>query len=242
MKIGTLLRNIGFSKNAEKIYTALLTRGEKNITELSRITGLYRPIIYKTLPKLLEHNLVSIVKNGKRILYIAESPHILTTITKQRAATLETELPYYMNLFLNRSERPKFTVYEGSNGIKSVYEYIVSTAKKGEIIYRYESPKDYKKIKEYYPELYWQRAGRTGDIEKYVITNEYTHEKRSKNLNRASRAIPRSYDTFDYNITEIISTNKVAFIDFDSETAILIENQRFAEFQRKLFQLFFKKL
>jgi sugar-specific transcriptional regulator TrmB len=242
MKKENIFNSLGFSPSTEKIYLALLEKGGKTLSEISKLTGLYRPAIYKHLPELLQTNLVSPIKKGKRILYTAESPHLLSTLAKERAVSLESALPSYMNIFLNQTKRPKFTIYQGKEGIKSVYEYIVSTAHKDERIFRYESPRDYKKIKEYYPEIYWQRAGSKGDIDKYVITNEETDVKRSKRLNRESKNIPKSYDSFDYNITQIISSNKVVFIDFDTETAILIEAPRFAEFQKKLFQLFFRKL
>ncbi len=242
MKKESIFNTLGFSPSAEKIYLALLEKGGKTLSEISKITGLYRPAVYRHLPELLQANLISPIKRGRRTLYTAESPHLLSVLAKERAVNLEAALPSYMNLFLNRTKAPKFTVYQGKAGIKSVYEYIVSTAKKEEVIYRYESPRDYTVAKEYYPEIYYQRAGRNGDIDKYVITNEITDISRAKRLNRASKSIPKSYDSFDYNITQLISADKVVFIDFDTETAILIEAPRFAEFQRKLFQLFFRKL
>ena len=32
------------------------------------------------------------------------------------------------------------------------------------------------------------------------------------------------------------------FIDYDTETAVVIENDRFADFQRSIFKMFFEKL
>ena len=36
--------------------------------------------------------------------------------------------------------------------------------------------------------------------------------------------------------------DKVVFIDYDPETATLIKNQRFADFQLKIFKMFFNSL
>jgi sugar-specific transcriptional regulator TrmB len=242
MKKNGLLRSLGFSNHAEKVYVTLLEKGERSLAEISRFTGLYRPAVYRALPELIEANLVAPAKRGKRTVYVAESPNLLSSLAKEKMMTLESSLPQYLNLYLNRTKRPKFTVYQGAQGIKSVYEYLIANAKKEETIFRYESPRDHTKLKEYYPELYWQRASRAGDMNKFVITNELTHHKRRESINRSSKAIPKSYDTFDYNITQLVCGDKVAFLDFDTETAILIENARFAEFQKKLFQLFFRRL
>jgi hypothetical protein len=39
-----------------------------------------------------------------------------------------------------------------------------------------------------------------------------------------------------------IYANKVWFIDFNTETSIIIENKQIAEFQKKLFKLLYKSL
>jgi len=242
MKKDNLLQTLGLPHHSEKVYLTLLEKGEKSLSDLAKITGLYRPAIYRLMPDLLQANLVSVVKKGKRILYVAESPQLLSVLAKEQATDLQAVLPEYMNLFLNRTRRPKFTLYQGKEGIKSVFEYLISTAKKEERIFRYESPRNYKDNKNYYPDIYRQRAGQKGDMDKYVITNEETDVQRSARLNRLSKRIPKSYDSFNYNITHLICGDKVVFIDFDTETAILIEAPRFAEFQKKIFQLFFRKL
>jgi translation elongation factor EF-Ts len=54
--------------------------------------------------------------------------------------------------------------------------------------------------------------------------------------------VPESYDMFAYNITHMIYANKVAFIDFSSETAFVVESELFMQFQKKIFQLLFEKL
>ena len=74
------------------------------------------------------------------------------------------------------------------------------------------------------------------------ITNKKTHEARSKQLERYSKYIPHSEDPFEYNITQLIYGDKVAFIDYDTETASIIESSKFAQFQRQTFKLLFSAL
>ena len=44
------------------------------------------------------------------------------------------------------------------------------------------------------------------------------------------------------NVIEIIYGNKVAYIDLNSESAFIIENEKIAAFQRKLFLLLYDRL
>ena len=55
-------------------------------------------------------------------------------------------------------------------------------------------------------------------------------------------AIPKKYDLFDDNISKIIYGNKVAIIDYSTETSFIIENKKFADFEKKIFKLLFKYL
>jgi len=66
-------------------------------------------------------------------------------------------------------------------------------------------------------------------------------EKENK-LNREMRAIPEDYDLFDDNIGKIIYGNKVAIIDYNTSTSFIIENKKFADFEKKIFLLLYRYL
>lgn len=238
-EIKGVLKQLGFSDLAEQVYFVLLKKGSCSIAELAQFTGKHRPAIYKIIPELLSVNLVNKSTKGKRIVYKAESPATLSALSKKQIENVNLTLPALLDAFHNKDKKPKISFFEGKEGIATVYEQLISGTKKEEAIYRYESPRDYKKNKRYYPSLYWKRAGASGDIDKYVITNLKTHEKRHKNLNRFSKAVNIP---FDDNITQIIGNGKVIFIDFDTETAIVIENDRFVDFQKSIFKILFEKL
>lgn len=56
------------------------------------------------------------------------------------------------------------------------------------------------------------------------------------------RSIPMNYDLFDDNIGKIIYGNKVAIIDYSTSMSFIIENKKFAEFEKKIFKLLFSYL
>jgi predicted transcriptional regulator len=247
MKIKQLLTTLGLSEAASSIYLTLLKHGISSISDISKQSGIYRPVVYKHLPSLIEHTLVAESMHGKRVMYSAESPTVLEHLADNVKNTLEQELPGMLLQFHKQGHRPTIRYFEGREGISHVYETLLQGGKKGDIIYRYESPKDFHYISKYYPKLYWNIATRrspTGQsqIQKFVITNEQTQKNRPPRLERYSKAVPAKFDVFEYDITQIVYGDKVAFIDFATETASLIESKSFANFQRQIFKLLFNFL
>ena len=243
MKILKILEKIGLTETESSAYLTLLKQGAQTIAGLSEKSGIYRPALYKALPILLEKNIVSKTKKGKRTYFVAEHPHSLLASVDSLKSELEKELPGLEEDFARNKHKPAIRFFEGRAGISHTYEELVADAKRGDIIYRYESPKDHSKIKTYYPQMYWDKASeRGGLIEKYVITNEKTQKSRKQRLNRYSKMIPASFDPFEHDMSQLILRDKVAFIDYASETASIIESQAFADFQRKIFKLLFRFL
>lgn len=238
-----ILLKLGLTHPADKIYLSLLKFHRASITEIAHETGLYRPTIYRTVPLLIEKSLVTKIKGGKRTFYVAENPMKLSKLIDTLKTEFDETLPELSRMYEGSKQRPIIKYVEGKKAIQDIYEDMIRRSKKGEAFYRYESPRDLKIISRYYPKLYWQRAtGTQGEIEKYVITNEVTVPKRNDRIMRHVKSIPTAFDTFDYNITQLIYKDTVAFIDFDTETATVIQNKRFAEFQLKIYKMLFKKL
>jgi sugar-specific transcriptional regulator TrmB len=238
------LARLGLSTEESKIYLALLRSGKLNISELSKSTGLYRPMVYKLLPQLYGKQLVAQQQVGKRTYYVAENPAQLKLLVGKLSDDLESVAEELFQAYRNGKQRPVIKNFEGKDGIRRVYEEMMSLCKKGDVIYRYESPKNYLKNKDYYPRLYLHKAAgaRESIIEKFVITNEKTHQLRHKRLERYSKFVPASFDLFEYDITQLIYHNRVVFIDYKREAANVIESTRYAEFQKRLFRLLFDKL
>ncbi|MDP3771421.1 MAG: hypothetical protein Q8R16_03925, partial [bacterium] len=60
--------------------------------------------------------------------------------------------------------------------------------------------------------------------------------------NRAVKVVPPAYNLFQYDVVQLIYANKVAFMDYNTETALIIENSAVAEFQKNMFKLLYDKL
>lgn len=241
MNTSTLLRQLGLSKNAALVYLSLLNLGPASIARISAESGVQRPLVYKVLPELLSMGLAAKAPRGKRTHYSALSPARLRNLHRTLDAHLDLALPALEERFLASGARPHITYLEGRAGIVSVYEDIIETLPKEGIFYRYSSGSKTKKHEYYVPKDY--RAKRDAKkLERYVITNKQTASKKSSRLERAVKVIPEGSDLFTYNITQLIYGTKVAFVDYNTESAIIIENPVIAAFQERLFKLLYQRL
>lgn len=235
-----LLKKLGLTDEQAKIYVTLLKLAQATITELAKATGMHRPAIYHHLPPLLEQGLISQSQKGRRRIFVAESPEHLTDVVKRFGEELQTALPDLLSTYRTHQTQPVIRYFQGAKGIRSAYEDLLRTVKKGDVVYRYESPLDRKRYAKYQPREYAERILQGREIEWMIITNDAT--RKTKRLERLYKTVPLGEHEFRYDISEFIYHNKVSFIDYKNEVASIIESHEFADFQRKIFRLLFDRL
>lgn len=237
-----ILEQIGLSKNESEIYLALLDLGPSSISKISEKTSIHRPLIYKALPELLEKKLVSQTQKGKSILYVAEPPNRLESIFDELKFSFFELLPDLEDTYSSNNKKPKIRFLEGKDGTKRVFDDVVRSLNKGDTFYRYTSNENGEEKKDkYVPRIYWTMRD-SKKLERQVITNIQTLKKKTEKLDRFVRVMPEEDGAFDYNVTQVIYGDRVAFIDYNSETAMIIESKVIAEFQKHIFKSFYKKL
>jgi hypothetical protein len=72
--------------------------------------------------------------------------------------------------------------------------------------------------------------------------SEKAAKSKKNRLERDLVTIPEKYDEFRDDVFMSIYSNKVAYIDFQTKSSIIIENKQIAKFQEKAFKLLFKSL
>lgn len=240
MNIHTLLRQLGLTRHESSVYLALLETGPETVAGIAHSARIDRPLVYRTLPDLLSKGLIAKAPKGKRTHYRARSPETLKRLHTEVGNALDATLPTLEERFMKTGKRPQVTYLEGRKGIISVYEDILTTLPKGGVFYRYSSSgSDRKKI--YVPKDYSKRRD-AAQIERYVITNKISAEKKSGKFDLSAKAVPHGSDLFAYNVTQLMYGDKIAFVDYNTETAVIIENPVIAEFQTRLFKMFYQKL
>ncbi len=236
-----LLTKLGLSKQESTIYLALLEHGDGTVSSIAKWSALFRPVIYKTLPSLVEKQLVSVFPKGKQKHYRAESPSRLQTQVERLVEEFEVALPELEANFAHRDKKPNVTFLEGNKALRTIFTDLVRTLPRGGVFYRYSSTKDGKRGSKYLPADYREMRDQK-QLERFVITSEEGAKYKKNRMERSIKVVPKDEGLFDYDITQIIYGNKVVFIDDNSETAIVIQNPIIAEFQTKLFKLLWKRL
>lgn len=236
------LERVGLTTEESAVYRALLELGEAGVSELARQSNLYRPAVYRALASLKGRELVVPSVFGRRQRYAAAPPEKLKRVADEHLRDFFSELPSLKDVYAHHTVRPLITFFHGKKGITEVYEDVVRTCKKGDVFYRYESPRNYEEYRKYVPQEYFDRIRDRAEVDRLIITNEITQKQKKQRLGRIVKVVPAKYDLFVYDISEFVYGDKVAFLDFNTETAWIIENALFARFQRQIFKLLFEKL
>lgn len=139
------------------------------------------------------------------------------------------------------NQKPHVEYREGRKGITAVFGDIVASLAEDETFYRVTSEVDVEKVNTYLPANYRSLRDKK-KLQRYVIMSANAAKVKQKRLDRDLVVIPPSVDDFRDNVLMTIYGHKVAYIDFNTETSITIENAMIAEFQKKLFKLAYNSL
>jgi sugar-specific transcriptional regulator TrmB len=236
-----LLTHAGLSKKEAAVYTALLERGALSLMDISRDTHINRPALYELLPRMQKKGLVSLVKNKRRVQYKAESPdHILRAYRENHKDIADRLEALSLEYGHAQHDKPLIKYFEGRHGVIFVFDDVAHTLPRGGAFFRYSARKG-KDLPDF-EQSYYRKTRDTKRIERLVITSADRAKEKEPKLDRHVKAIPKDFDLFEDNISLVIYGDKIAYIDYESNTAFIVESHKIARFQEKLFKLLYKKL
>lgn len=236
-----ILEAIWVHEHGAKIYLALLEQGQNSIVELTKITSLYRVEIYRQLPFLIESGLVLEVEKGKRKNYIAASPHKIQDMYTQQQEDISHHVDVLVEKYAHRDKTPKVIYQEWKKALMYVFSDIVNSLEAWDVFYRVSSERDVKKSNTYLPKNYREIRDKK-QLERYVIMSEQWAQEKTPRLERELITIPAELDDFEDNISLTIYGNKIAYIDFTTETSIIIEHAALVDFHKKMFRMMYVSL
>ncbi len=236
-----LLHALGLSADQSAVYLALLDYGAGNVSDIARRAKVHRPGVYQILPVLVEKGLVSPVPHGKQRWYAAESPDKLQSLLDEANAEFQRVLPDLERAYAVNAKKPLVKTFDGLQGIRFVYEDLLRTLKRGDVFYRYSVQHELAEGERYLPPDYRARRDAKG-LQRFVITSTSVMKRKKPRLERAIKVVPPKYGLFDFGVTQLIYGDKIAFIDYNTDTATIIENPVIAKFQTTLFKILFDNL
>lgn len=243
--IKKLLRKLGLSEGACTVYLALLESLPLGVSDIARKTGEYRPAIYRALAELTRHELVVVAPGKKRKLYSAEPPEQLRNLVEASLDELDRELPGLNERYKLRGKSPFVRVFEGKKGIAAVFTNLVERLPRGGTFYRISAERDLARTNAYLPKDYREKRDAKA-LERFVITSKEVGEQKGARMERAMKYFPNGDKqrdvVFDQDTIELIYADTIAFMDLNTETALVVESPPLAEFQKKLFRLLYQRL
>lgn len=237
-----ILKWIWFSENSSNIYLSLIQNWESSIAEISKNTWLHRIQIYRLLPYLIESWFVYEIKIWKRKIYKWENPEKINDEYKKLFEVNKTAIDTLKNTYSNLEKKTTIKLSKWLKWINEVYDDIINSMEKWEIFYRITSELDVDKVNNYYIPKWYKEKRDKKDIQRIIIMTDKTALKKKPKLEREIKIIDSKKEDFDDNIIYTIYSDKISFVDLNSETSIIIESKEIADFQRKIFKMLYKKL
>lgn len=243
------MKNIDFSpfglnENQAKIYLALLELGQANILEIAQKAGLSRITVYDELDDLLAFGYASFVIQGKRKIFIPESPKKLEKRLLFRQKLGQEILPQLEKMYASVTHRPSVKFYEGRAGLIAMVEDVHASVPDGgryEVMYNSEA-----EIALVGQENWnrWLAARKKRGIWVRLICEKTKESKKwdkeGEKTNRIVRFLPKGQKIFvSYHIYE----NKVSISSLtEPVVGVIIEQKEIADMQRMQFEYMWKAL
>lgn len=234
------LQEYGLSGKEAKVYLALLALGPSTVNQIAEKADLVRTTTYDLLKGLREKGIVASMVKNKILYFEAADPQKLVQILEEKKRKIASLLPSLSMLKKAVPLKPHTEVYEGKEGIKTVYQDILEKRQPLDAISNTHFI--FKVLPFYVPHFVKQRA-KSGIFIR--LLNEKTPEsielmkKRDKKELRETRFIPQLKDI---PVTEYIYGDNVAIMGTSPEEplGIIIRHKEFAKAQRLLFELLWK--
>lgn len=237
------LEILGLETREIKVYTFLLSNKDVPAYAIASGTQIPRSTVYKILDSLQSQGLVSKWTKNSVKHFSAENPNKLQNIIAMKKEAVDNAMPLLTSLFTKDSIYPSTKLYIGKDGVKHVFEMLLTKIKDEKIkrIYVYS---DYL-LTERFPKYFddWrQRKNKTGSYTQLIVpfgtpmTDDY-----SSNEFRETRVMP---EKFSFLGSLDICGSLCSFFSFkDKEVySIVIDSPIVAEMLTKIFQYMWETL
>lgn len=247
------LERAGFNSKEALVYISLLELGGAYPSKIAEYSGLKRSTVYNVLVTLSIRGIINEIEKRNKLYYQIEKPQKIVRYTENRIKNAEEEsdrmksiLPDIEGLYGSLGTRPRVTYFENIEGILNIYEDMITTDKKYELL----AFSNTKELENALPEKFFEdfrrskeRIGITarGIIPDTVNDREYNDKffkGYKKEIIPNMRYVPKEQFPFKGEIV-IYKENKVAIINLNKEnlTGTVIEDETIHGMMKMMFEL-----
>lgn len=250
MQIEVILKNFGLSHKEIAVYLALVELGPSSVREISLKSKVNRGTSYDILKSLITQGIVSYYNKESKQYFMAEEPEKLLRAIDQKKEGLdevrlsvEENLPLIKTLFEKRGGKPVVRFYEGSKGVRQIFEDVLEEAAKLSdrqyYLYSSATSEHRKNVYDAMPDFSKRR------IAKKISVKIISLGQGGKLAGLDERKQMPSYEKNLKATHEIIYAGKVAHIGIDQSgepVGVIIENQEIFSMQKQIFEFNWAKL
>ncbi len=238
MELTKALESLHLKPKEAHLYLAMLELGEGSAPEIAAKAGIQRTNFYDLLPRLIQLGLAKSSKRGAKQVFLALSPDELLKVEEQRLEQLRQALPELKAIANAPTEKPRIFFYEGSAGVKRVYENML--LHKGDIRLfttpSFVSKEQLNLLKEHVP----QRVERGNPLRMIgeVSPENVMLQQRDKAELRETRLLPK--DVYHSNVEIGIYGKRVYIVDYRQLFGMEIESTDVASALSMIFEIVWK--
>lgn len=235
------LKNSGLSENEAKVYLTALELGETSVYRLAKKSGVKRTTTYLAVESLKEKGLMSGYMRNNVAICVAESPKKLSNKLEEKKKALDKIMPELLAFNNLIDKKPKIRFFEGNEAYKEVFSDILKYPDMEMLGTFNEKFWDYEKyftgffMPERKKKKIWARIlfKDNSDL-RAVSQDESEHFFKSK-------LVPS--EKFKVEIEMVVyGKNKVGFVSYDEEIAVIIESQKIHDTQKSFFEVIWDNL
>ncbi|MFH0853357.1 MAG: helix-turn-helix domain-containing protein [bacterium] len=238
MDIQDALTELNLSSREAQLYTSLLELGKATPLKLANKTGLKRPTVYLDLESLRRKRLVGLAFEGKKSVYVPESPQTLLRNIQEQQRTAQEIVPLLKALENKGGNKPQIRYFDDPKDMKRVWIEELFRAKEIAFITNISGyQKQFPEILESQDKFI--REGRyVRDRELYTGSKEdIAFAKQVMDDNREIRIMPKD---FDYSTDIELWNNNVGMYSFTGRYLLVITDDSIAQSFRALFEQLWK--
>ncbi|PIR04584.1 MAG: hypothetical protein COV59_00465 [Candidatus Magasanikbacteria bacterium CG11_big_fil_rev_8_21_14_0_20_39_34] len=237
MNIYKLLEEFDITKSKAEVYLACLGLGSASTQAIALKVNLPRTTVHEILQGLCSMGIVSYITKGRTRIYIAEHPKKFQKILKNKEKLLEGGFPDLLSLYNPEGIRPQVRIYEGVEGIKTVFEDTLTV--KSDTLHAILSMEDlYHTIGKSFMTSYTQRRIASGTHLHVIRSQEKEVQNDWPSSTKENREVHFAPDGMIFAMTMYLYNNKVAIMSTKKEGfGMIVESVDFYNTQKNLFDI-----
>lgn len=233
-----LLMELGLTKNEVEVYLKLLMGGSITVNTIAERTGLHRQACYDALDRLLEKGFVNFVLKENKKYFQSLPPESILTYAEDIKDKISNMVPQLKQIASAPMEETSVEVYKGKNALRTVLKDIIRILKEDEGEVLVSGVEESKFIEYDKPAIdkYILDMKKFGFKEKLLAmegTKVFVSGSQSE-----YRLLPKRF--FNPNPMFVYGNRAVFLIWGTPSYAIIIENEKIADLNKKQFKMLWK--